>query len=68
MNSLEFYRIQTVRDLAEKIGMQGDVAVRQFVKSGYQKTFLNQLANVALKLGKLSTSEPSIQPNKDINL
>ena len=64
MNSLDFYRTQTVRDLAEKIGMQGDVAVRQFVKSGYQTTFINQLANKALRLGKLSSHTTTTQQSQ----
>ena len=63
MNSLDFYRTQSVIDLAKKIGMNTDVAVRAFVKSGYQKTFLNQLANKALRLGKLSTHKPKTVQN-----
>ena len=63
MNTVDFYCAQQVRYLAEKIGMSGDIAVKEYVKGGCQKTFLNQLANKALRLGKLSTHKPKTVQN-----
>ncbi|ASL02171.1 hypothetical protein [Xanthomonas citri] len=45
-----FNDMQTVRDTADRIGMERGKAIKEFIRSGYSRSYLNELSERARQL------------------
>ena len=45
-----WHDMQSVRDIARRIGMAPGEAIKQFIRSGYDRTYLNELSERARRV------------------
>lgn len=56
--STAFNDMQRVRDTADRIGMARGKAIKEFIQSGYSRTYLNDLSERARQL-RMANGTPS---------
>lgn len=56
--STAWHDMQSVRDIARRMGMPPGKAIKEFRDSGYSRTYLNQLSEQARQM-RMAGSKPS---------